>query len=317
MCIISQGKGGSSLKHPADSAPVTTTLRRQKLLLALLEQCPAPLGKIKLVKLAFLAGKETSLSSDGAYYDFVPYKFGPFSFALYHELASLGAKGFLRETEDSVLLREERIAQRNQAVGTIPARLLGEIDRIVREYEPLDTMNLVRRVYNRYPWYASRSELEECLPSPKPEAPVAAPGVFTVGYQGRSIDDFMNHLLVHGIRGILDVRSNPASRKYGFSMKTLKDVAGRLGLDYVNLPELGIPGDLRIDLDGFASYQALFCRYESEILPMQKETINRVRKMLEDRPLALLCMEREPEWCHRGHLATHLAKLSNLPIHHL
>ena len=294
-----------------------TTLRRQRVILALIEQCPAPLGKTKLVKLAFLLGKETSLSSDSAYYDFVPYKYGPFSFALYRELAALGAKGLLRETEDKVFLCEDRTSERNEAVGSIPAETLGEIDRIVREYEPLDKMDLIRRVYRRYPWYASRSELQDCLPEPRQESPTVDPAIWTVGYQGRSIDAFMNHLLSSGIRGVVDVRANPASRKYGFSRKTLGDVAGRLGLDYMNIPELGIPGDFRAGLDGFDSYQALFRRYESEILPNREDAINRVAALLEERPRALLCMEHDPEWCHRSRLASHLSDRTDLPVRHL
>ncbi len=65
--------------------------------------------------------------------------------------------------------------------------------------------------------------------------------VYTAGYEGESIDRFLQKLLKAGIEQILDVRSNPMSRKYGFSRKTLSGLSEKLDMEYVHLPELGVP----------------------------------------------------------------------------
>ena len=43
--------------------------------------------------------------------------------------------------------------------------------------------------------------------------------VFTVGYEGPSVDRFLSLLAEHGIDTIVDVREYPVSRKLGFSKK--------------------------------------------------------------------------------------------------
>ena len=49
------------------------------------------------MKCAFLLRHETEYDADPAFYDFVPYKFGPFSFALYRELESLQRDGYVSD----------------------------------------------------------------------------------------------------------------------------------------------------------------------------------------------------------------------------
>ena len=77
---------------------------RQKIILAILSEAGRILSPTKLVKLAFLVGQETSLRDDRTYYDFVPYKYGPFSFALYRELDGLRRNGYVSAAEKTVEL---------------------------------------------------------------------------------------------------------------------------------------------------------------------------------------------------------------------
>ena len=68
------------------------------------------------------------------------------------------------------------------------------------------------------PWYSVNSELPHFRSDEAEQrtAPALA-AVYTAGYEGNSIDRFLDRLMKRGIYSIIDVRSNPISRKYGFS----------------------------------------------------------------------------------------------------
>jgi len=175
----------------------------------------------------------------------------------------------------------------------------------------------LRRLYERHPWYASRSDLARRLPVDVPAPPKREPAAYTVGYEGRSIDGFFDALLASGVQGVVDVRANPVSRKYGFASRSMRGIAERLGLAYHPLPELGIAGEHRADLGDFAAYQRLLDRYESEMLPRRGEHLARAIELLRGSPLALLCMEKDVRCCHRGRLARRIADASGLAVEHL
>ena len=46
---------------------------------------------------------------------------------------------------------------------------------------------------------------------------------FTIGYEGRAIDEYMNLLLENHVKVLCDVRKNPISRKRGFSKTALSE----------------------------------------------------------------------------------------------
>jgi hypothetical protein len=47
------------------------------------------------------------------------------------------------------------------------------------------------------------------------------PALFTIGYQGRTLEDSLNVLLTASVTLLCDVRRNPVSRKPGFSKGVL------------------------------------------------------------------------------------------------
>ena len=64
-------------------------LVRQKVLLAILPLAKKPVSITVLTSLAFLFRQETDSGRELAFYDFLPYKHGPYSFSLLHELDKL------------------------------------------------------------------------------------------------------------------------------------------------------------------------------------------------------------------------------------
>ena len=181
-----------------------------------------------------------------------------------------------------------------------------------RIQENISHMERVDDHYDRFPWYASRSEIR-----PKEFESEADPAVYTVGYEGRTIDGLLDHLLRSGIRRLIDVRKNAMSRKYGFSGKTIKRLCANVDIEYVHVPSLGIPSSLREDLTSPEAYQRLFDRYERDIIPGVTTNIADVAELCAEKPSALMCFEATSDMCHRGRLASYVAKESSLEVKHL
>ena len=71
------------------------------------------------------------------------------------------------------------------------------------------------------------------------------PDVLTIGYQDRTVDQFIEDLVAARIKVLVDVRLTPLSRKTGLSKNALAARLRDAGIDYVHLPELGNPRENR------------------------------------------------------------------------
>ena len=141
----------------------------------------------------------------------------------------------------------------------------------------------------------------------------------TIGYEGKTLEGYLNQLLADGVTLLCDVRRNPISRKYGFSKGTLSDACDGVGVRYEHLPELGIASEQRQDLKTQADYEALFAAYERWDLPKQKAVVERIAGWIrEGHRVALTCFEALPEQCHRHCVAEAVAeRLGKVVIRHL
>lgn len=286
-------------------------------MLALLVRVAKPVSPTMLVKLAFLVRHETNIPDRHSFYDFVPYLYGPFSFLLSRELFNLQRDGYLVASERSIGLADTTASLVEAEVARLPASTLEVVNRTVVRYAGVPQRQLLRDVYKRYPWYATRSQLTELLPQPLPRVSPARPAVYTVGYEGRSIDGFLDDLLQAGITTIVDVRSNPISRNYGYARTSLEGLSGKLGIGYVHIPELGIPSGRRRSLEGGTTRQVLFDRYEEHIRAVHTGEIERAARVVSSKASVLLCFESNPACCHRSRLASLLSSSTGLETIHL
>ncbi len=65
--------------------------------------------------------------------------------------------------------------------------------------------------------------------------------VFTIGYEGATMDGFIAALDTAGVRQVIDVRALPLSRRPGFSKSSLAASLAAAGIAYVHLKALGTP----------------------------------------------------------------------------
>ncbi len=282
---------------------------RQRLLLNLLDAVGGGAPSTDFQKWLFLFTRETESVPS---YEFVPYRFGCFSFTSYADKRKLIAQGLLKEdAEHWELTPEGRAEARRKPVA--PEKWPA----FVARYAGLTGRKLVGEVYRRYPYYAINSKIaEEVLRTPEELLALAkarprpgVPGLVTIGYEGKTLEQYLNQLIQDGVTLLCDVRRNPLSRKYGFSKGTLGPACDKLGIRYVHMPELGIASDRRQSLDEQSDYDALFADYEQHDLPMQKAALDRIAGWIkgENQRVALTCFELHPRQCHRHCVADALA----------
>jgi len=280
-------------------------LSRQKTLLFLLQKVARPVDRMQLVKWCFLLRHEFPSKGGKSFYDFVSYKHGPFSFALYHEMGKLERCGLLLTSGNSVGVRRDGF----YAVASPPAAVVADIDRLLYQFAAMPLRSLIHYVYSRYPTYTVNSEWRPLAARPETQR-----AVFTSGYEGLSVDAFLNRLVRSGVRRVIDVRRNAVSRRYGFHGTTLSRLLGHLGIDYVHFPELGIAAASRKKLSTRESYRRLLRDYQSTTLKMEKVAVAEVARLVAEIPSVLTCMEADPAYCHRSLLAIRVAELTQLPI---
>lgn len=132
--------------------------------------------------------------------------------------------------------------------------------------------------------------------------------LFTIGYEGRTQDEYLALLTGAGVTLLADVRRNPISRKKGFSKKALAEGCAAVAIRYEHLPELGIASEKRKNLSTQADVDALFAEYERDWLPTQGAALAKLRAWVDaGEQVALTCFERAPGDCHRDCVAEALA----------
>ena len=292
-------------------------LNRERIVLSLLEMAGGSLPRTRFVNIMFLLRMESEIGQIPSYYDFVPYKFGPFSFALYRDVERLEAQGLVSGRDDGFSLLPLRYHDTKLQVGKLSKSAFTDISKIWTRYCRMNTDDLVLSVYRRYPWYAINSEREERNRVEVPTRTVAKPAVYTTGYEGKSVDGFFDHLLSVGIRRIIDVRANPVSRKYGFAGSRMNEIAAKLDMQYRHYPCLGIPGESRRHLHNGASRSRLFDSYETQTLAQRSWEVREVGELMLQTPSTLVCIERDVESCHRSRLAKAVGEVAGMPVVHL
>ncbi len=122
--------------------------------------------------------------------------------------------------------------------------------------------------------------------------------LFTVGYEGTTLDTFIANLLTNNIDCILDVRALAFSRKPGFSKTQLARRLKREKIQYVHLADLGTPKRIRENLKSTRDYSTFFKTVE-KYLANKKDAIEAVYSHVLNHTCCLMCFEHLAAECHR------------------
>jgi len=136
------------------------------------------------------------------------------------------------------------------------------------------------------------------------------PCIFTVGHSTRSIDEFVELLRVHGVKGIADIRSIPRSRHNPqFNTDVLEHSLLQEHMSYKHIKELGGLRRARKDslnlgwrnasFRGFADYMAT---------PEFSQGLETLIEIARAKETAIMCAEAVPWRCHRSLIGDALTK---------
>ncbi len=293
------------------------TYNRQKLLLFLLEHAGDTLSKMDLQKLLFLYLEETGTN----HYAFVPYRFGCYSFLADDDLDLLQKRGWLEQNKKELRL--------HTSIALLPWAINNSERIAVGGWLKKKTKRgrtLVREIYRKYPYYAINSAIKEQLLDKKELALVNQAGVisgsnkksiYTIGYEGLHIEDYINKLIRNGIKLLCDVRLNPLSRKYGFSKRNLSTLLPKFGIEYLHMPKLGIESQSRKNLKNKSDYEILFDDYQKNLPGRQIELTRIMKEFKTHKRIALTCFESESQSCHRHCISDFLALHNRVTVCHL
>lgn len=279
---------------------------RQRLLLSLLHFIDAEITRTELHKHSFLFSEKTPMG-----YDFVPYQYGCYSFQLDKDLLDLSEQGFIEMIDTKIKLTIDN------PITWLKTKDSNKLFDYPKEQKRLRRNELIKFVYEHYPYYAINSKITNICSSEVvqkiKQQQISLTNeeaiIYTLGYEGISLEAYINKLIKNDIKLLIDVRKNPFSRKFGFSYKALSNTLPKLSIDYVHIPELGIESSKRQDLNNQESYKKLFDEYKTT-LPNREEALNEVLDLQKKYSrIALTCFEKSHRECHRhcvsDYLTTH------------
>ena len=144
-----------------------------------------------------------------------------------------------------------------------------------------------------------------------------ASAIYTIGYEGASVDAFIAALRRADIALVLDIRAAPVSRKKGFSKTPLAQHFAEAGIGYRHLRGLGTPkrGREAARSGDLEAFERIFRAHLDE--PEALLDLGEAESLAQQQPVCLLCLERDPEHCHRLIVADRMAVETGQQIEHL
>jgi uncharacterized protein (DUF488 family) len=281
---------------------------RRKIILALMQLFGGELEKIRLQKLLFLF-THTQQKTE---YDFIPYKFGCFSYSANADLTTMVTKGMLSESESDIKRLDEI-----DYLKQLKESDLKNLKKVRDLYGKMSANALMKHTYINFPYWATNSIKAQEILTETEYTKVLQSKVqtnkiilFTIGYEGISLEEYLNRLLKNDVKVLVDVRCNPLSMKYGFNKNQLLRFCENVGIKYMHIPEVGIKSDKRQELNSQNDYDLLFDEYIAENLTKTLDSQNYILTLLKQhKRIALTCFEANICQCHRKHLAEAIEKL--------
>ena len=142
--------------------------------------------------------------------------------------------------------------------------------------------------------------------------------LFTIGYTGFTLDEFVVQLEGSGIECLIDVREIPISRKRGFSKSALRERLEASGIKYQHFRLLGSPRSLRYEVRRTEDFDKFFLSVSHHLAEADSQTqvAEAIRTARHARSCLMCCC---PDWqfCHRKCVVEAIKKVTSFAIEHL
>jgi uncharacterized protein (DUF488 family) len=140
-------------------------------------------------------------------------------------------------------------------------------------------------------------------------------GIVSIGYQGRTLDDFVALLQAEQVETVVDVRLNASSRQRGFSKNILRDGLAAAGIGYEHCKALGSPKEVRPKFHSgdVAGGLAIYADKVIDTVDGQA-ALEQLAMQINKQRVAILCLEEDEDVCHRQEVIARLLKMSKVPV---
>ena len=161
------------------------------------------------------------------------------------------------------------------------------IDSSDRQYRPIELPEkpIAEQAHSRILWNLARLEPRE---------------FYATSYANRSIEEFLEILQAVKIKTVIDTRYAPVSPyRPAFSKRNLDGALTQRGIIYVHRGDLGVPRNVRQAAAGRGSREGIWSWYRTNVLGNWEE--GELREIIGgyEGPVAIMCMEADPNSCHR------------------
>ena len=214
-------------------------------------------------------------------------------------------------TGDSIMLQEivEVTGKQRKKVVDILKRLesTGAVDRINEDKFRITDWKAYEYILKKLPDTKTAKITDFTTKDEK--LPLPHKGIaFTIGYEGRNLDQFLKTLKDEGIEVLVDVRKDAYSnRDKSFNEGSLSRTAANARIKYIHLPELGVDYAQRQELKSTHDYEGYFKQY-SDYLEKNPDIVSFVGDLSKNSTVCLMCYEKDFRRCHRMVLADKLEK---------
>jgi uncharacterized protein (DUF488 family) len=135
--------------------------------------------------------------------------------------------------------------------------------------------------------------------------------IWTIGHSTRTIEEFLDLLIINDIEVLADVRSFPGSRRYPhFNAKALRESLIDRGIDYLLLKELGGRRRSRPDSPNTVWRNEAFRGYADYMETAGfKQGIDTLLRFANGKRAAVMCAEAVWWRCHRSLISDYLKAL--------
>jgi uncharacterized protein (DUF488 family) len=132
--------------------------------------------------------------------------------------------------------------------------------------------------------------------------------VFTLGYQGLSLELYTETLVSAGVGLLIDVRETPWSYNRRYIKSVLERTMSTVDIDYLHLKECGNPSANRKTAKSIKECLTRYKRHLRQNSDCLITLLGHIRNAAKSgRPACLTCYEKEPHDCHRSILLDFLA----------
>jgi uncharacterized protein (DUF488 family) len=126
---------------------------------------------------------------------------------------------------------------------------------------------------------------------------------FTIGYSGRTVSALLEQLTKVNVRSLIDIRFSPVSMyRPELSKGNLQRLVEQAGFQYLHMPSLGVPRHIRAQAIETGSRKVIWDWYDKSVVqPFLRKNLHTFLNFAEH-PVALMCVEMDPQECHRHRL---------------